>query len=46
LIEGGIAPLMLATVHPSSLLRMSDEAERKEAFDRLVADLALIVKAL
>ena len=46
LIEGGIVPFMLATVHPSSLLRMSDEAERKEAFDRLVADLALIAKAL
>jgi DNA polymerase len=46
LIEGGIAPFMLATVHPSSILRITDEAERKEAFEHLAADLAVIVKAL
>jgi DNA polymerase len=46
LIEGGIAPFMLATVHPSSILRITDDAERKEAFERLAADLAVIVKAL
>jgi hypothetical protein len=46
LIKGGVAPSMLATVHPSSLLCMSEEAERKEAVDCLVAGLALVVKAL
>ncbi len=46
LIEGGVAPLMLATVHPSSILRIADDDERRAAFDRFVADLALIQDAL
>ena len=46
LIEGSMAPFVLATVHPSSILRITDEKERKEAFDRFAADLALIREAL
>src|SRR5437899_213929 len=46
LIEGSMAPFVLATVHPSSILRMTDETERTEAFDRFAADLALIREAL
>jgi len=46
LIEGGPVPYMLATVHPSSILRITDEAERKVAFAQFTADLAMIVEAL
>jgi len=46
LIEGAMAPYMLATVHPSSILRITDGAERKLAFALFTADLALIVDAL
>lgn len=46
LIEGGPAPFVLATVHPSSILRMTDADERKAAFDRFVADLGTIHRAL
>jgi len=46
LIEGSIAPFIMATVHPSSILRMTDEGERDAAFERFVADLAVIQEAL
>jgi DNA polymerase len=46
LIEGELAPLMLATIHPSAILRITDAAERDKAFDDFVADLAQIRKAL
>ncbi len=46
LIEGGPAPFVLPTVHPSSILRMTDGDERKAAFDRFVADLRTIHRAL
>lgn len=36
------APHVLATLHPSALLRIREPAERHEAFERFVADLALI----
>lgn len=39
LIEGGPAPLMLATVHPSAILRITDHDERTAALARFVADL-------
>ncbi|MBI3804625.1 MAG: UdgX family uracil-DNA binding protein [Nitrospirae bacterium] len=37
---------ILATVHPSSLLRIEDEAERREARARFVEDLKQVAKAL
>jgi DNA polymerase len=46
LIEGSVAPRVLATVHPSSILRMTDDTERDAAFARFVSDLALIREGL
>lgn len=46
LIEGALAPFMLATVHPSSILRITDSDERKVAFAQFTADLAKIVDAM
>jgi uracil-DNA glycosylase family protein len=46
LFDGGPAPVTLATVHPSSLLRIEDETEREQAFSRFVEDLRLIHDAL
>lgn len=34
-----LAPVVMATAHPSSILRAPDSATRKDAFDALVADL-------
>lgn len=46
LIPGGPAPFLLATVHPSSILRMTDAAERENALRQLAADLRQIHVAL
>jgi DNA polymerase len=40
------APYVFATLHPSALLRLRDEAEKEEAFKHFVGDLSLINKAL
>jgi uracil-DNA glycosylase len=40
------APYVFATLHPSALLRLKDEAERESAFRELVKDLSLIREAL
>jgi uracil-DNA glycosylase family protein len=40
------APRVLATVHPSSILRAPDEDARQREFDVLVADLAVVRAAL
>jgi DNA polymerase len=37
-----LAPYVLATVHPSALLRIRESAERHEAFEHFVADLRLV----
>ena len=42
LVESAVAPFVLATVHPSSILRITGEEERHAAFERFVADLAVI----
>ena len=39
-----LAPLVMATVHPSALLRMPDEQQRHAEYERFVHDLALIPK--
>ncbi len=46
LIPGGPAPFLLATVHPSSILRMRDAAEREAAVHQLAEDLRQIHAAL
>jgi DNA polymerase len=39
------APYVLATLHPSALLRITEPLERRAAFERFVADLALVKNA-
>jgi uracil-DNA glycosylase family protein len=43
-ITGSIAPAVIATLHPSALLRMPDAAARDAAFKLLVTDLKLAAK--
>lgn len=40
------AKYLFATVHPSALLRVQDEAQRKPEYNRFVADLRLVSKKL
>jgi DNA polymerase len=44
-LQSSFAPFVLATLHPSALLRIRDVAEREAAFDAFVADLALVCDA-
>lgn len=43
-ITGSIAPVVIATLHPSALLRMPDPEAKEAAFRLLVADLRLAAK--
>jgi DNA polymerase len=45
-VHSPLAPNVLATVHPSSILRERDDARRRESFDRFVADLRLVAHRL
>jgi uracil-DNA glycosylase family protein len=46
-IEGtGIAEYVIATFHPSSILRQETEDDRQRAMDELVADLRIVAKLL
>jgi DNA polymerase len=45
-VDSRYAPRVFATLHPSALLRLRDEAEKEEAFTHFVRDLALIRHAL
>ena len=45
-VESALAPYVFATLHPSALLRLQDEAEREAAFAAFVKDLKLIRRAL
>ena len=45
-VESELAPNVLATVHPSSILRAPDEAARREAYDAFVADLRVVRELL
>jgi uracil-DNA glycosylase len=42
----GLADHVVATVHPSSILRQETEDDRREAMEALVADLAVVAKLL
>jgi uracil-DNA glycosylase len=44
-LESRHAPFVLATLHPSALLRIRESDARREAFDHFVADLALVKDA-
>jgi DNA polymerase len=41
-VESPLAPLVTATVHPSSILRSRTDRDRRDAFDGLVDDLRLV----
>jgi DNA polymerase len=46
LVPSPLAPLVMATVHPSSILRAPDDATRRAELERLVEDLAALAAAL
>jgi DNA polymerase len=46
LVASPLAPLVMATVHPSSILRAPDEAARRAELGRFVEDLAVLAAAL
>jgi len=45
-VESDLAPHVVATVHPSSILRQETEEERAEAMKSFVADLRVVAKLL
>lgn len=45
-LDSPLAPHVLATVHPSSLLRAPDETARREAYAGFVADLRVVAELL
>ncbi len=46
LLATALAPVAMATVHPSSILRAPDDETRHRDFERLVEDLAGLAAAL
>jgi uracil-DNA glycosylase len=46
LVASSLAPLVMATVHPSSILRAPDDESRHVEMDRFVADLKKLAKEL
>jgi uracil-DNA glycosylase len=44
-IDSPLAPVMMATVHPSSILRAPDESTRQQEYERFVEDLKIVAKA-
>jgi uracil-DNA glycosylase family protein len=45
-VESLLAPLVTATVHPSSILRADTDEDRRVAFEGFVHDLAMVERAL
>ena len=45
-VESGLAPYVAATIHPSAILRMPDEATRHDEMQRFIADLRKIAKII
>jgi DNA polymerase len=45
-VDSTLAPIVTATVHPSSILRAPDEAARREEMKRFVTDLKKVATAL
>jgi DNA polymerase len=45
-VRSNLAPYVTATVHPSSLLRIEDDAERKAAIKEFVTELRQVAKVL
>ena len=44
LVSSGLATHVFATIHPSAILRITDEEERRRAYEEFVGDLRLIGK--
>ena len=45
-VKSDLAPYVAATIHPSAILRMPDEATRHEEMQRFIADLKKIAKII
>ena len=45
-VESDLAPYVIATVHPSSILRQETDQDRATAFEELVSDLRTVAKLL
>jgi len=45
-VSSELAPIVMATVHPASILRAADDAERERAFGEFVADLRTLKRLL
>ncbi len=45
-VPSELAPIVMATVHPASILRAADDAERERAFAEFVADLRSLKRLL
>jgi len=45
-LESELAPVVMVTVHPSSILRSRDDASRQEAYRAFVADLEVVAGQL
>jgi DNA polymerase len=45
-VPSPLAPLVLATVHPSSILRAPDDDARRREMERFTADLGIVARAL
>jgi DNA polymerase len=45
-VESSLAPRVMATVHPSSILRATDDESRRAEMDRFVADLKKLAREL
>jgi uracil-DNA glycosylase len=45
-VDSPLAPLVTATVHPSSILRAPDEESRRSAMDEFVRDLTKVAEAI
>jgi uracil-DNA glycosylase family protein len=44
-LDSDLAPLVMATIHPSAILR-ADDADREQEYDRFVGDLRALAKGL
>jgi DNA polymerase len=44
-LDSALAPMVMATVHPSSILRAPDEQTRHDEMQRFIADLKKIARA-
>ena len=46
LLESKLAGRVMATVHPSSLLRLTDESDRQQQTERFIQDLRIAAQAV